>query len=311
MDIATLPTANALPANIRGAIMAMGNFDGVHQGHRALFAHARVRADKLGVAAGALTFDPHPTRVVRPDAAPQLLMTLEERLACMADCGLDVALVLRFDQTLAATDATSFARDSLRSTLGIGAVVVGEAFRFGKGGRGGATELRTGLGGDDRVDVVPSVRVGALVVSSTSIRQALAAGDVQAASLLLGRPYELGGPVVRGDARGRTIGFPTANIHSGRECVPAFGVYPVRATVDGVTHDGVCNLGMRPTVGGTERRIEVHLLDHNADLYGKHMSIRFLNRLRPEQKFDGVSALQAQIARDAEGARAALRKAFV
>jgi riboflavin kinase / FMN adenylyltransferase len=293
---------DALPK--RGAVIAMGSFDGAHLGHQALFSAAKDLAQHEHRIAGALTFDPHPSRVVRPDRAPLLLMTMEERLGAMAQAGLELAIVMRFDAALASLEAMSFARGVLSDTLGIAAVVIGESFRFGRGGQGGPAELRNALGGHDRVVVVPSVRCGEDVVSSTSIREALATGDMTRAAALLGRPYRIVGPVLHGDARGRTIGFPTANLSSTRECLPAHGVYPARAIIDGVVRMGVCNIGVRPTVGGHDRRIEFHIFDFDGDLYDRVIDMELGDRLRGEQRFSGLDELRAQIAIDADAARA-------
>jgi riboflavin kinase/FMN adenylyltransferase len=306
-----------LPAAATDAVVAIGNFDGVHRGHRAVIGEAVRRARLLGCAVAVLTFEPHPRRFFRPDAPPFLLTRLRTKARVVAALGVDLLFVLRFDQALAKLTAEAFIDDVLVGGLRVRHVVVGYDFVFGQGRRGTPELLRARLATHGiEATIMPAVAApqdepdadseGA-IYSSTGVRDALKAGDPRAAARLLGRPFEIEGHVRRGDARGRLLGFPTANIWLGDYVRPAFGVYAVRARfIEGgaaVARDGVANLGLRPTFGGVEPRLEVHLFDHAGDLYGKRLCVELIDFLRPERKFDGLDALKAQIAADAAAAR--------
>jgi len=308
---------DSLPDQARGAALAIGNFDGLHRGHRAVIGEAVRAAGRLGVPAAVLTFTPHPRRFFKPDSPPFLLTRLSQRLRLFASFGLDLVYLQRFDAAFAALGAETFVRTVLGRRLGARQVIVGYDFVFGRGRTGDPELLRRetaalGIG----VTILPPVagteggpdaEPEGQIFSSTGLRDSLRAGDPEAAARILGRPFEIEGRVRRGDARGRTIGFPTANIWLGEYLRPAFGVYAVRAGLrrggEWVWHDGVANLGLRPTVGGAEPRLEVHLLDFAGDLYGQGMRVQLIAFLRPEMRFDGLPALTAQIARDAERAR--------
>jgi riboflavin kinase/FMN adenylyltransferase len=292
------------------AALAVGNFDGVHRGHQHLFRRVVDAARAFGGAAVALTFDPHPTRVLAPARAAPVLTSLDRRLELMADVGLDAVIVQRFDTALSSQPAREFVEQVV---MGLRAreVFVGHDFHFGRN-REGTSELLQALGAElgfvaHRVDPVTD---GSEPISSTRTRRALADGDLALAKGLLGRDFDLDGLVVRGDQRGRTIGFPTANLATPVEALPKDGVYAVRVRVmndpDARAHDAVLNLGVRPTVRAG-RSMEAHLLDFDRDLYGRTLRVTFVARLRDERRFDGLDALRAQIARDVEGARAALQ----
>jgi riboflavin kinase/FMN adenylyltransferase len=289
--------------------VAVGNFDGVHRGHQALVARALERARATGGSAVALTFDPHPARVLQPQRPLRRLMTEEQRAECLDALGLHVLAVLPFTADLAALSPEEFATRVLCEMLGAQAVVVGADFRFGRARAGDVATLRA-LGSRLGFDVlaVEPVLAGGAPVSSTRIREALAAGDAELARLLLGRSYFVDGPVVRGDGRGRTLGIPTANVAVENEILPRTGVYAGRAGVVGESlRDAVVNLGRRPTFGGGEPTVEAHLLDFDADLYGRRLRIAFEARLRDERAFPGKDALVAQIREDVAAARAILR----
>ncbi len=301
----TFRDEDAFPDDARGAVWAIGNFDGLHRGHQALFARARDVAAARGAMSGVLTFSPHPARVLNPALAPQLILTEEEKEQGIAAAGIDVLRVLRFDAALAAMSADDFTDGVLVSHLGAAGAVVGEGFRFGHRATGTAEVLRAAL---SVVEVVPPVREGDLVCSSSKIRELVLAGKVDAASRLLGRPYWLEGEVVHGDSRGRTIGVPTANLRTARELLPRLGVYATRAVVhDGRTFDSVTNIGLRPTFAGvTGVHIEAHLLGFDGDLYGTRLHLDVVARVRDEMRFPSIDALKAQIARDIVDARRAL-----
>lgn len=283
-----------LPDRLRGGGVALGNFDGLHPGHRAVLAAAR-QPERPWLA---LTFDPHPREVFRPQDPPFRLMRLADKLRGLRDIGLDGTIVLRFTRDFAAMTATDFIQQILRDGLGVSHVAVGEDFCFGRGREGTVARL-AGAGGFSVAAVVPQGDAGA-VYSSSAIRQALQNGQPELAAQMLGRPFSLRARVQHGDKRGRTIGFPTANLLWPSLLVPMAGVYAVRVPGLGL---GVANLGRRPTVAGTDLRLEVHLFDFSGDLYGQALTVELLRFIRPEQKFTGLEALVKQIALDADTAR--------
>ena len=299
---------------LRGGAVAIGNFDGVHLGHRELLAWARALAQGRGAAAGVLTFEPHPVQVLRPQLAPPLLTSLPRKLELLAAAGLEVAVVQPFDLGYAATTAARFVERDLRA-LGVGDVVVGWDFTAGHE-RARVEALRSLLADHGlALRVVEPVTEGGLTVSSTKIREFLLEGNVEGAALLLLRPHDLDGLVRRGAGRGRGFGFATANLAT-TGLLPALGVYAVRALVGGAVaggagaaaHAGVCNVGVKPTVDASGQvSAEVHLFDFDGrDLYGEAVRLAFVARLREERRFPSVEALRAQIAADAERARALL-----
>jgi riboflavin kinase/FMN adenylyltransferase len=301
-----------LPPDQRGGVVALGNFDGVHRGHRAVIAQACQRATALGVPALALTFEPHPRRVFRPDDPPFRLSPFRVKARHIEDLGIATLVVLHFDDVFLRKTAEDFVVEELVRGLGVRHAVCGHDFRFGFR-RSGDGALLTRLGealGFGVTAVGPVADSGGGVYSSTRVRAALVAGRPDEAAHLLGRFWEIEGRVEHGDELGRTIGFPTANLDLGEYLRPAFGVYAVRAGVDAgrdtVWHEGVANLGRRPTVGGLTERLEVHLFDVAPDLYGQHLRVQLIGFLRPEQRFSGLDALREQIARDGVAARAAL-----
>jgi riboflavin kinase/FMN adenylyltransferase len=288
-----------------GGAVAIGNFDGLHRGHQALLARAKVLAP-VG-RAGAVTFRPHPVKLLAPHLAPPLLMPYDEKIAGMRALGLDFVVEIPFTRLFAALSPQEFIDEVLIDGLGVHHVVVGEDFSFGRGGAGKVDLLRTTLAAHGvTLHVVDAVKEAGLVCSSTRVRQFVLEGRVDGATLLLGHPFQLEGTVVPGDGRGRTIGFPTANIETACETVPKVGVYATWAVVDGVRLPAVTNIGLRPTFAGEGVRIETHLLDEKRELYGKTLRIAFVARLRDEQRFSSASALTTQIALDVNAARQAL-----
>lgn len=286
----------------------MGNFDGVHLGHQAVIGAALAAARAAGAPALAVTFEPHPRRLFQPGLPPFRLTPPRAKLELLSDLGLDAALVLRFDKRLAAEEADHFVERILVSALAARYVVIGHDFNFGRG-RGGspATLAAAGRRLDFAVTAVPAQSsADGETYSSTSIRAHLQAGEPRRAAALLGRPWRIAGPVRHGDKRGRTIGFPTANLALGTYLRPMAGVYAVRATIGGRQVDGVANIGNRPTVDGQDFRLEAHLFDFAEDIYGLRLGVDLIAFLRPEMRFPGLDALTAQIARDVEAARQAL-----
>lgn len=307
----------AAASRLRGCAVAVGNFDGVHLGHQRLFELARRLADTRGSAAVALTFDPHPARVLRPRMAPPLLTPLGRKLELMAGAGLDAAVIQTFDLEYAQRGAAAFVDGDLRDGLGAAEVVVG--YDFTAGHERARVEALAALleARGAGLHVVQPVTVDGLTVSSTKIREFLLEGNVEAAALLLTRPHDVDGVVERGAGRGRAFGFATANLRT-EALLPAVGVYavevrlPVRLGPGGVTesrdaavHRGVCNVGVKPTVQADGPVVpEVHLLDFDGrDLYGERLRVAFLRRLRDERRFPSVDALRAQIAADVAAAR--------
>lgn len=303
------------------SVVVVGNFDGVHRGHQAVLRQARSLADERGLRCMVLTFDPHPSEVLGRGSPPRLT-SLERRIALLRVHGADDVAVEPFTMELASWSPERFAHELLVKRLAARVVVVGTNFRFGHQRAGDFDTLR--LLGEDAKSTrgKNSATFEALSAevagddegpfSSTRVRDAVAAGDVERAAGVLGRPHALTGIVEHGDARGRTLGFPTANLGGVVEMLPAHGVYAVRVTnLSGTSpetlHGGVMNVGMRPTVAGVSLRVEAHFFDFEGDLYGAPLRVDLVARLRGEQKFSGLSELREQIARDAEAAKKALR----
>ncbi|MES1152588.1 MAG: bifunctional riboflavin kinase/FAD synthetase [Dongia sp.] len=303
-----------VPADLKGAVIAIGNFDGVHRGHRAVLARAKAEAERRKAKLGVLTFEPHPRSFLKPGGAPFRLTPFRIKMRHLQDLGVDVAFVLTFDADMVKRTADVFVKDVLVDGLGVAHVVIGADFCFGKDRGGNATVLteagkRYGFGVTAlslEAEDADAEGAGA-VYSSTLIRDRLLGGDPVAAALALDRPWEIEARVEHGDRRGRTIGFPTANLHLGEFMQPKLGVYAVKAAIDSGHDlqwiDGVANLGKRPTVAGEDVRFEVHLFDFDGDLYGRHLRVALLGFIRPEMKFSGLDQLKAQIAADCDTAR--------
>lgn len=284
----------------------MGTFDGVHRGHWDLLQTVVRRAEERDKPSVLVTFDPHPLRIVRPDAAPPLLTTPVEKMEILAESGLTYAAFLRFDRALAAYEPRRFIEEILVGRFGLGYLVIGHDHGFGRGRSGDVETLReAGAELGFEVEVVAPVRIGETPVSSTGIRRAVAAGDVLGAADALGRPYSLRGTVVRGDGRGRQLGFPTANLelNDPYKLLPAEGIYVVRAVLREGTFDGVLHLGPRPTFVGASPTVELHLIDWDGNLYGRHVRVDFCARLRGVERFSGVAALVEAINADVRAAR--------
>lgn len=294
----------ALPPHLIGGIVALGNFDGFHLGHQAVVGRAVECARAAGRPALVATFDPHPVRFFRPDAAPFRLTTLDQRERLFAAAGVDAMVVFHFDATLAALSAEAFVRERLVANLGIAGVVTGEDFTFGKakgGDVGTLAEYGAALG--FAAETVGAVALVGETVSSTRIRELLRAGNPRGAARLLTRPFAIEGVVQHGDKVGRTIGYPTANLDMGRYLRPAYGIYAVRGRLpDGRVLNGAANLGVRPTFDPPKELLEPYFFDFAEDLYGQRIEVALVDYLRPEAKFDGLDALTRQM--DADCARA-------
>ena len=302
------------PAAWQGGVVALGNFDGVHRGHQTLIAEAARQAGALGAPLVALTFEPHPRGFFVPDTGPFRLTLARAKRRLLADYGVQAVLAQHFDAGFAALSADAFLDEVLVKGLGTRHVVCGYDFTFGAR-RGGNVERLRAEGAARGVGVTvlePVMREGE-IYSSTRIREALRAGMVKEAAELLGHPWEIEGTVELGDQRGRTIGFPTANVALGEHLRPRFGVYAVRVVVEGDEsqgwRDAVANLGKRPTFGKLQENFEVHLFDFAGDLYGKTLRVALVDFIRPEMKFAGLDALKAQIAADGAAARRILTAA--
>jgi riboflavin kinase/FMN adenylyltransferase len=299
------------PAAWKGGAVALGNFDGVHRGHQALLATTAEHAKALKAPLVALTFEPHPRRFFVTDTAPFRLTLPPAKIRLLGELGVQAVLAQRFDPAFAAISAEAFIDEVLLGGLGARHVVCGYDFTFGSR-RGGNVEKLRKMGEKRGFGVTvldPVMREGE-IYSSTRIREALRAGMAREATELLGHPWEIEGVVEQGDQRGRTIGFPTANVALGEHLRPRFGVYAVHALIEGQENKGwlnaVANLGKRPTVGKLQENFEVHLFDFAGDLYGRTLRVQLVDFIRPEMKFAGLEQLKAQIAADGRAARSLL-----
>jgi riboflavin kinase/FMN adenylyltransferase len=284
-------------------VLAIGNFDGVHLGHRALLERLAADARRLGLPAAVMTFEPHPRELFSPDQAPARLTSLREKLALLESCGIEEVFLLHFSRKLAGLTAEAFIEHGLVQGLGVRHLIIGDDFRFGKGRAGDFAMLQAagqqhGFG----VEAMHTIEINGERVSSSAVRDVLGSGDLEHAARLLGRPYSISGRVIHGNKIGRKLGFPTANIQLKRKRVALTGVFA--ATVSGLDKrflPGAASLGVRPTLGqGLRPVLEVHLFDFDREIYGSHVSVHFLHKLREEAKYDSLEALTAQIARDVQ-----------
>jgi len=305
----TFQSYKNLTAADQGAVIALGNFDGIHRGHQAVINIAREIAASEKKPLGLAMFSPHPTRYFKPDLPPFLLMSARVRAEVLGDMGVDVCYEIPFDDALRNMDDTEFVEEVLHSGLGISHVIVGSDFGYGKKRCGNIETLQKHCA-DRGIGVTPVEPIGLHKLygkyGSTEIRDALRNGNVFHAAHMLSRPWQVDGIVSQGAQRGRTIGFPTANIPFGDFIRPKHGVYCVELRLEGGSDwlPAVANTGTRPTVGGEEARIEAHIFDFDQDIYGQHVDVRFRSFIRPEMKFESFDVLKEQIAKDAAGARA-------
>jgi riboflavin kinase/FMN adenylyltransferase len=304
VDVIHFPD-DARPPRWTHPVLALGNFDGLHRGHRKILERLRRVAGERGATSVVMTFDPHPPRVVRPDKAPPLIMTTVQKLEGLQEAGVQGAAIVRFTHELSQWDPETFVRTVLVEWLRVSEVWVGANFLFGHDRSGNFSMLRSlGARYGFKAEKIDPVRYKDFVVSSTRVRRLVSEARVDEASALLGHHYFIDGMVVGGDQRGRTIGFPTANLCSDNELIPPHGVYATTAIIDGIVRPSITNIGTRPTVDTSGKTtIETHIFDFNHDLYGSRIRLAFVQRLRDERAFESIDALKSQIASDCARAR--------
>lgn len=288
----------------QGCVLTIGKFDGVHKGHKAVLSNVLKKARELDLPATVMVFEPQPEEVFAPDKAPARLSTLSEKYRLLVQADIDRLLCVRFNQEFASQSADTFIHDLLVDKLGVRFLVVGDDFRFGQNRHGDFTMLQQ-AGKQYGFEVVStqSFRLDDNRISSTAVREALETGDFEKAESMLGRPFSVQGRVVHGEKKGRTIGFPTANVLLKRFRTPIKGVFAVSVTLNNTTFNGVANVGRRPTLDGQRTQLEVHLFDFDGDLYGRPINVIPRKKLRDEHKFESFDALKQQIQVDAEHAR--------
>ncbi|MCK9283370.1 MAG: bifunctional riboflavin kinase/FAD synthetase [Rhodocyclaceae bacterium] len=294
------------PQAIGPTTLTIGNFDGVHLGHRAMLDALKKKAVEQGLPVAVLTFEPHPRELFAPDQAPPRLTSLREKLELLKDAGVDFVYLYHFTRKSSSLSAEEFIAEILVKGLSVRHLIVGDDFRFGKGRSGDFALLAAnGARHGFTVEALPTISLDDVRVSSSAVRDALLADDLDLAARLLGRPYSIAGRVVHGDKIGRVLGFHTANVQLKRKRLPLSGVFAVRVSgLDGERLHGVANIGVRPTLtAGMKPVLEVHLLDFGCDIYGAHLDVHFLHKIRNEQRFESREALQAQIAADVEATR--------
>jgi len=293
-------------ANIlKPTVLTLGVFDGLHLGHQRIMQTVVERARSVKANATAITFDPHPRAVLHPETAPPLLQTLDQRLANFELLGIEQAIVVKFDRDFASQPAEDFLTNIIRDRLHAKEVYLGKGFAFGKN-RGGNIELLREMSGKLGfvADEVDEVQIRGIRISSSAIRKLLSEGRINLARRMLGRPYGVEGVIIRGDRRGHTIGFPTANLKPHNRVIPRFGVYATATLIDGIWRKSITNIGVRPTFeSDADPSIETYIFDFDGDLYGNVLRVRFLHRIRDERKFNGINELKAQIEKDSERAR--------
>ncbi|MEA3060139.1 MAG: riboflavin kinase / adenylyltransferase [Sphingomonadales bacterium] len=300
-----LTLAGGIPETLKGSIVALGNFDGFHLGHQAVVGRAIQRGFHERRPVIVATFDPHPVHFFKPDLPPFRLTTLDQRETLFAHAGADAMLVFEFNRELASMDADAFVAEVLKQRIGAAGVITGDDFSFGKG-RSGDVAVLAKLGAEHGIaaEAVPQVLLNGERISSGRIREALIAGDSATATHMLSRDYAIEGVVQDGDRRGRELGYPTANMVLGDYQRPRYGIYAVRVTLDdGSEHPGVASLGVRPTFDPPQELLETHLLDFDADLYGRKIEVALHAFIRDEKKFDDIGALVTHMRRDEAQAR--------
>jgi riboflavin kinase/FMN adenylyltransferase len=294
-----------LPDAGEGCVATIGNFDGVHRGHQALIDRVTERAKAMNLSSVVVTFEPQPAEFfAKPEPAQPRLTRCREKFNALADCGVDKVMILHFDSKMANLSAADFVTRILCEGLNVKYLMVGDDFRFGKSRQGDFEFLKkAGEKYGFQVENISSVILENERISSTRVRNALLKGDHVLANKLLGHPYYMQGRIVHGAQRGRTIGFPTANIYLHRRVLPVQGVYSVRMYLDGKSFAGVANVGIRPTVGGTRSLLEVHLFDFNQEIYGRQVRVEFCEKIRDEKRYESLDLLKVQIQKDAAQAR--------
>lgn len=299
-----------IPASLPNPVLTIGNFDGIHLGHQALFSKVIERARELRGSSVVMTFDPHPLQVLSSENGLFFITSTERKLQLIAACGIDTTIVVPFSKIFAQISAEDFVKKILVEKIGVRVVVVGYDYRFGRNRVGNIDFLRSmGENHGFEVEVVEGIQMEGTVVSSTAIRRLIQEGQLGEANKLLGRPYEITGIVVRGRERGgRLLGFPTANIRMSDQASPKQGVYAVKVDVEGKEYGGAANLGYNPTFGDTDLSLEVHIFNFNENIYSRPITVRFIERLRSEKRFSGPEELIVQIRKDVEKAKEVLDK---
>lgn len=297
----------SLPRPLAYPVVALGNFDGVHIGHQMIFRRVAEIAQAKNGTGLAFTFQPHPLKVLNPDTAPPLLTSFRKKIELIGQCGIDRVICARFNRRLADHQPRDFTRKYLAEALGVREVVVGFDYAFGRGREGTIHYLKKmGTEFDFQVHVIDQVKIDGHGVSSSYVRDLLEAGEVEKAAVFLGRPYSLQGPVVHGHKTGRGIGFPTANLDTSRVQIPATGVYAVQVRYRTQTFDGVANIGFNPTFNRDRLSVEVHIFGFEEQIYGRHVELAFIGRIRGEQRFNSAELLVEQIRCDIETAKSIL-----
>ena len=300
---------NGLKNSFSSPAVTLGNFDGVHLGHRHLIEGLKKKALELGGQALVLTFDPHPVRVLRPEASPPLITPLDQKLKLLEENGIDGVILAEFTKEFASQHPAAFVNDILSDTLNAGFVLVGHDFTFGKGKEGTIDSLASfGKEAGFEVEVAHALTLGGEIISSTRIRELIKSGDVNKAASFLGRPYNIEGMVVKGHGRGKSLGFPTANIDFKAELIPQDGVYAVNVILGGQKYNGISNIGMKPTFGDEERTVEVHIFEFDESLYGREIDLQFVDRVREEIRFEDQISLARQIKIDILSAKDMLKR---
>lgn len=290
---------NGLQNSFSSPAVTLGNFDGVHLGHKHLFERLKKKALDLGGQALVLTFDPHPVRVLRPEMSPPLITSLDQKIKLLDENGIDGVILAEFTKKFASQHPASFVNDILSVALNAGFVLVGHDFTFGKGKEGTIESLKSfGKQAGFEVEVTDALTLGGEIISSTRIREFIKGGNVKKAASFLGRPHNIEGLVVKGRGRGKSLGFPTANIDFKAELIPQDGVYAVNVVLEGQRYKGISNIGMKPTFGDEDRSVEVHIFDFDESLYGKNIDLLFLDRIRGEIRFENQDSLANQIKKD-------------
>ena len=289
---------------LAAAVVTIGNFDGVHRGHAEIFAHLKKTGIKRGIPTVVVTFEPHPLKILAPDSAPAMITTFDQKVALIDGAGIDYLVVVPFTKEFSRLSASDFVHTLLCAPLGMQHIIIGHDYAFGRGREGNFSTLkRLGMQHGFTLEDLPPLGEEGVVFSSSLARSAISKGDMAAAARILGRYYQICGTVAHGREIGTSLGFPTANIHTVNELLPADGVYAVKVDVDGQRVDGACNIGCNPTFGGTARTVEVFLLDFSRQIYEQSIEVHFVERLRAVQKFTDGEALKAQINMDVAAAR--------
>lgn len=292
---------------LEASVVTIGNFDGVHRGHAEIFAHLKRKSMERGLPSVVVTFEPHPLKILAPESAPSLITTFEQKTALIEEAGIDYLVVVPFSKEFSQVPAHDFVLNILCAPLGMRHIIIGHDYAFGRGREGNFKTLESlGALHGFTLEDLPPIGEGGAVFSSSLVRSTVSSGDMDAASLYLGRYYQISGTVVHGREIGKTLGFPTANIDTPNELLPADGVYAVMAQVDGLLVKGACNIGFNPTFGGNSRTIEVLLLDYSCQIYDHGITVQFVRRLRAEQTFADTLALKSAISRDVADCRVIL-----